>query len=50
MEDTFKIVLPHDCMDIHMFNKVKKTVNNKELLSQAPVGGPTKSWFSINVV
>jgi hypothetical protein len=26
------MVLPHDCMDIHMFNKVKKTVNNKEML------------------
>jgi hypothetical protein len=26
------MALPHDCMDIHMFNKVKKTVNNKEML------------------
>jgi hypothetical protein len=32
IEDTFMMVLPHDCMDIHMFNKVKKTVNNKEML------------------
>ena len=32
IEDTFKMVLPHDCMDIHMLNKVKKTVNNKEML------------------
>ena len=23
-EDTFKMVLPFDCMDIHMFNKVKR--------------------------
>ena len=23
------MLLPHDCMDIHMFNKGKKTVNNK---------------------
>ena len=28
IEDTFKMVLPHDSMDVHMFNKVKKTVNN----------------------
>ena len=32
IKDTFKMALPHDCMDIHMFNKVKKTVNNKEML------------------
>ena len=32
IEDTFKMVLPHDCMDIHMFNKEKKTVNNREML------------------
>jgi len=31
IEDTFKTVLPYDCMDIHMFNKVK-TVYNKEML------------------
>ena len=24
------MVLPHDSMDIHMFNKVKMTVNNKQ--------------------
>ena len=24
IEDTFKMVLPFDCMDIHMFNKVKR--------------------------
>jgi hypothetical protein len=32
IKDTFKMVLPHDGMDIHMFNKVKKRVNNKEML------------------
>jgi len=26
------MVLPHDCMDINMLNKVKKTVMNKEML------------------
>jgi len=24
IEDTFKMVLPFDCMDIHLFNKVKR--------------------------
>ena len=37
IEDTFKMVLPDDCIDIHMFNKVKKTVNNKELLLKIDV-------------
>ena len=32
IEDTFNMELPHHSMDIHMFNKVKKTVNNKEML------------------
>jgi hypothetical protein len=37
IEDTFKMVLPHDCMNIHMFSKVNKTVNNKEMLLQINV-------------
>ena len=37
IEDIFKMVLPHDCMDIHMFNQVKKTVNNKEMLLKVNV-------------
>ena len=32
IEDTFKMVLLHDFMDIRMLNKVKKTVNNREML------------------
>jgi hypothetical protein len=32
IEDTFKMVLSHHCMDICMFNKVKKTVTNREML------------------
>jgi hypothetical protein len=26
IEDTFKVVLPFDCMDIYMFNKVKNKI------------------------
>ena len=30
--------------------KAKKKGGGGDFISQAPVGGPTKSWFSINVV
>ena len=29
--------------------KAKKKGGGGDFISQAPVGGPTKSWFSINV-